>query len=365
MKNKIKLGLIGGKDVVVKNVKLSFAYAKLTGIKLTRMLILFLIIAIVAISFTACDEDKGIPAKFRFRHQDDLPPSLSISRAAGTIEGTTYNTESYAELNTFYNTTLGGASSLVKSYTPASFKAFEPAIGVEISGVGREYLNENSGTTLIDFVEGTTITARNDIPEGINATGIIINYGYYSAAKTTFTIKGKFHEKHPWRTMYSGDSTFDYDPVSDTTVISIMTIVLFPNKAITSDTTKFSFVYTGTEYKYESSLTGDFSSALTGGFVTPWAGYNTTGKSSITFNVNWNTDNLISHYCTDEETAASLIYGEGHTDPFGTFHSAVESFRGLIGGTYTGGKCSEGTTCPYCVFVFADEFWKGFSFIVE
>jgi hypothetical protein len=150
----------------------------------------------------------------------------------------------------------------------------------------------------------------------------------YAPPTTTFTISQALHESHPWRTIQFGPPFESLGWTNTGTTIKVPTAWLFPNNAFGEPINhpEFNFLYTGTVYKYENQFTGAFSSWTgIGGFVTPWSPVSTSGRSSITFNVNWNITNLIVQYQGADNTA----------------NTADD------------------------VFVFADKFWERFSFTVD
>ena len=287
---------------------------------LTKLIVSIVIIAIIALSFNACDKengDKTVPTKFRFRNQ--TPPTNLPARSVEIMGGATIDTASYA---TYIGSTYTTNANIIQgNITPDTFKAYDGTIMAYISEWSQWFnLTDSVGTNLIDFKQGITITMPDDIPEGITATAMLV-YCNFSAPPglaeptTTFTVTTAIHADHQWKT---NAATWGITFSNDDKTITVPTSRLFPQQLIEPR-----FLYTGTVYKYASSF--ELYPSMNG-FITPWNGYSTTGKSSITFNVNWDLNGIIEQRCASS--------GAGHA-------------------------------CADCRYVLANEFWKRFSFTVD
>ena len=294
---------------------------------LFKMIGIVSLAAIIGFSFTACkEENKSVPTSFRFRNQTP-PANLSVARTAGPIGGTTIEEASYSMFTNYYTAdgagNLGANNKVVQKITPDTFKVYDGSILAYVSAWHN--LHGESGVySLIDLKTGATISAHSDIPHDVTATAMWIYYNFQAptgqlAATTSFTVNSAIDENHEWRlnSVYLG-ITFS----GDFKTITVPTYLLFPTFA-----RSVSFLYTGTVYKYENQFTYNYQDGMGGGFVTPWSGYNTSGKSSVTFNVNWNMNNIIEQRCTTEDTGDHA--------------------------------------CEYCKYVIANKFWEGFSFTVN
>jgi len=285
--------------------------------KIKQIGIAIFVLAIIFL-FAACDKNKGgIPTNFRFRNQTP-PASLNLSIARSVMGGTTTDTASYSTYNNYYTT----HANIIQSVTPAAFKLYEFAINADVNGPVT--LNHGTIGRLIDFVQGTTLSVDEEIPEGISTPSIMIEYEvsneYSGVAKTpatsTFTVTNAVSEGNP----NLQGATF----CPDRKTVTVRTDELFPAGFMPKVP---GFIYTGTVYKFVTMASSVPPFIGGGAFVTPWAGASTSGMSSITFNVNWDVTNLIQQRCSSGS---------------GTNHA-----------------------CDDCVYVLADKFWERFSFTVN
>jgi hypothetical protein len=298
--------------------------------------------AAVAFTFVSCSNGGGggsSSGKFKFRSAAP-PTSLdgrAASRTAGPIAGTTIDEESFAVINDYYKS-LGGDSNIVAAYTPTAFNFYRHMIIAEGGGKTFPLLyDESNNIELIDFVQGTTIEMNHKLPANVTVTNMLVLYfetmvydrvtsRLYPPPTTTFTINTPLAENHPWRKIeYSGyDGKIYHTTHNEGTTITVPTIDLYPGylKTISSG-----FMFGGTEYKYINDFTPFKPEWILeyGGFVVPWSGVSNSNMSSITFNVNWDMDNIIVQY----------------NGPDGVANTADD------------------------VFVFADKFWYRFSFTSE
>jgi len=295
-----------------------------------KFFVIVAFVMVIGFSMITCDNGSsgGGDTNFRFRNQ----------AYSGSLEGTgrmisggsvTIDTDSYSLLNSYYSglgPTVGGGT-----YTPSTLNLYEAAFAAYGTEIGERSLNNGFTGRKIDFVAGITLNMAGDAHGGgVKITDMIINYfgteatqggTFYPRPTTTFTITGTLPGGHPYIAQ-GGDG----QPYAGTTVagstITVPTQYLFPPTATITD--PLAFKYGGNVYKYEEPFTGAFS-AWGGGFVTPWAGASASGSSGLTFNVNWDLNNIIEQRCTG-------------------------------GGPHP---------CASCKFVFANKYWERFSLTVN
>ena len=296
-----------------------------TNASLMRLFGIIAIAAIIGLSFTACGGGGGggVKANARYRHNANLPPNLSVALSAGPIGGTTVNDASYSGYTTFYETTK---QYLIEAVTPTAFKTVEYGIQVRIpSGNPSNRILNQPPWGNIDFAQGGTTLAMQDhvIEEGDFITEMVIDYGWHGGT-TTFTVNKPVNSSHPWRANPSG---FNASFTNEYKTITIPTDYLFP---LLMEHNTPVFFYSGNEYRFNPSLSYFGWAEPRSVLVTPWAGV-TVPAGIITFNVNWNLNNLIEQRCSK---------ASGHTD-----HAT--------------------TGCADCVYVLKNKFWEGFSLTIN
>ncbi|MCL2212015.1 MAG: hypothetical protein FWB95_08850 [Treponema sp.] len=283
------------------------------------------IIAIIALSFTACNKDSGINTEIIFRSQQP-PANLNMSIARSAMGGTTTD-NTFDGMNEFY-TAMGTPDA---AYTPSVFQLRDGGIMVMANG-SLENLTDST-LEIIDFVQGTTITPFSDIPAGINATAMLVRFDLYmydtqyAPAMTTFTINEPLHASHPYRTWPANFVTGRYDITvsADGKTITMPTIWLFPDNTgdypslggsendILNGIADFpiapDLLYYGTVYRAKNlgigsnnAETGGLGTNTPGAIIIPWAGVSIPSNASgITFNVQFNITNIIEQYGTGED----------------------------------------------------------------
>ncbi|MCL2212013.1 MAG: hypothetical protein FWB95_08840 [Treponema sp.] len=300
--------------------------------KNTKELIgLIAIIAIIGLSFTACDKDKGggsIKTNFKF-HNAVPPANLNVQNNVRVIMGgTEKDTDSFTSLEHYY-TTLG---TYVASFTPAKFAVGVDSISVYAPTLGG-YVNLLSDyENIVDFAQGVTLNFPENLlePGDIISTVILwfnlkpgsnikfdlgkpaniynafptteghnVDTGYWGGALINGNIvEADIRNVTTIRYLLSNDTALEHPP----SLGGSGTAPLFPN-----------FHFTGTHYRFSSSITptlpgvqlktaaelgiaGESNSTTGNVFVVPMNPVTVSEDSTITFTMNIDLTNIIEQY---------------------------------------------------------------------
>ncbi|MCL2212012.1 MAG: hypothetical protein FWB95_08835 [Treponema sp.] len=289
------------------------------------------IIAIIGLSFTACDKDDGggkkVITKFKFTNSGNAQPTASIAAARSAVPMAVTINNSFTSYTNFYSTTLGGNTNRKAQITPSSFK-------LEINNVIVCGTNTTHGTvaiplieqhaTLVEFIGNVPITPGDVYPgtyDMVLSDSITTSGGGQSIVKFKWPANaGDFANNIH---MMSSQATIDDGIVSvrigDLTPGAVNAVLIMGDPTSPFQSSSLCLYFAGDEYKL---VTVGPSSTLTQKDILPHYGDGindrliTTGPSytaeafivpfnpitvpedasAVTFTISWNMDNMIEMY---------------------------------------------------------------------
>jgi len=297
----------------------------------TNLIGIIALVAIIGVSFNACEEEKSRGSiKTNFRFAKGAPPaSLNVvNNSRAIMGGTTKDTASFASLEHYY-TTLG---THVASFTPTKFAVGVDSISVYAPTLGG-YVNLLSDyDQIIDFAQGVTL----NFPENLLDPGdtistvilwfnlkpgsnITINLGKTTSGYNAFpTTQGFNADTGYWGGAVINGNIVEADIRNVTTIrylLSNTTALAYSSTLAGSGTGSLfpNFHFTGTHYRFSSSITpalpgvqlktaaelgiaGESNSATGNVFVVPMKPVTVSENATITFTMNIDLTNIIEQY---------------------------------------------------------------------
>jgi len=261
--------------------------------------------AIIVFSMTTCGPGGGnADVRIRsFNNNGTMPEGGRSARAAVGAYST--DTESFADLNTFYES-LGNLKS---SITPISFKMASSVYFWDANGN-----NIHTGKALYDFVNETTITVDN-VPAGVTCVAVEFNIGAGVIGPTSatsgwatvdFAYPGGKDGFESWNKKghtvgMSGLPTFN-NSCNDSGEATINMMLLKPDTN-GSDIQILSIVYDSRVSQrklqaiyYDPVYYVPDPDLNLNSIAIPFNAVTVPSSGPITFNISWNLNGIISHY---------------------------------------------------------------------